>query len=618
MSFGEIARAFINGERGFLLQITDYVYAVCCCRQIHKETSSVSVIVDEANEAVMMFPGGWKTGIYRLDKAIGELYPLSAHSVFGFSLGDVISDCDRFFMRYNTGSDIMSESPRIPKYIDELEIFVARKYADGCPRDNRYAVTFEPPLPRQYTDLKCTSDVFAVYNRARQTSKYVGLCVRNPEVGQLVARNVDSRCYVLAVIVHVTEKTVILRDGTDYAKRRIIYEWGEDPEYPHSDIFLDHFLKIRRLDWWMTASCKCVPMLPHRYSRDWAQWPKSELLHLSDGTSEFPSEPTCFTIGDRVEIWPDNTDPLTFSDIARAFRNGERVVLIRVLEDLLEALVRETKCIYTVCCCRKINENDSSVEIIIDEGKPAVKMFPESGQPIFRLDETIGKLYPLSELSVHGFSLGDVISDCGKKYLWCADGLDPTSETPYFPCDYEEEKASLERICISDGSEAGSTQTYSPPLPDQYVKLPKFSPVFVMYNRARQVSKYVGNPVAEPEVGQLVARRVYGSMYKLAVVVHVNKLMQRVIVRDNVDYAVRRMEYQYGIDENWTSPPVMYYPYISEIRRLDWWMKTSCKCVPMHPHRQELDWRQWPRGELLFRTDGSGGESLVDLLTGTH
>ncbi len=50
-----------------------------------------------------------------------------------------------------------------------------------------------------------------------------------------------------------------------------------------------------------------------------------------------PSEPRCFTIGDRVEIWPDradSADPLTFRYIARAFRNDERVGLIREFKDI--------------------------------------------------------------------------------------------------------------------------------------------------------------------------------------------------------------------------------------------------------------------------------------------
>ncbi len=69
----------------------------------------------------------------------------------------------------------------------------------------------------------------------------------------------------------------------------------------------------------------------------------------------------------------------------------------------------------------------------MDEGDSTVTMFPEAGQPIFRLDETIGKLYAQSEHSVFGFSLGDVISDCDRIYPRIADGLDPTSEIPFIP-----------------------------------------------------------------------------------------------------------------------------------------------------------------------------------------
>lgn len=284
--FHAISRAFQAGVRGVLTRVTTTVFCVCCCRKINEENSSVDIVDDEGSLAVMMFPDDFC--IFKLDETIGKLYPLDEYSVFGFKLGDVISDPNQMYRIRADGWDITSELSQaegrgfqFPNEIDDDAGVITRLCIPSVTWPNppdRYI----PPLSLQYANLHDDSKVFQVYSRARQTSVYVAGWVKNPEVGQLIARFSAVGCYILAVIVYIGEDYVILRDSVDYAARRSRHRCGPLPE--NSFYYVDCILKIRRLDWWMTAGCKCVPMLPHRWDKDWGQWPYSELLHLSDGT----------------------------------------------------------------------------------------------------------------------------------------------------------------------------------------------------------------------------------------------------------------------------------------------------------------------------------------------
>ena len=277
LDFGDISRAFEKGDRGFLTRVTTTVFCVCCCRKVNHGNSSVEIIVDEGSQAVMMFPDN--LCVFKLD---GILFPLDEYTVFGFNLGDVVSDAYNMCEVYADGWDLTSECNDrgvFPTATDENvhQIHRVRSYTVD-------AFIYNPPLSRQYASLPTSDKVFQSYTRAREASVYVGGCVKNPEVGQIVCRFYDISCYILAVIVHVAENHVILRDSTDYATRRIKRSWGPHPLSLDPSIYLEEILCIRRLDWWMTVSCKCVPMLPHLQARDWRQWDHSELLHLSDGT----------------------------------------------------------------------------------------------------------------------------------------------------------------------------------------------------------------------------------------------------------------------------------------------------------------------------------------------
>ena len=286
LDFLAISRAFQAGIRAVLIRIASTIFCVCCCRKINQENSSVDIVDDEGSPAVIMFPDD--CCIFKLDEAIGTLYPLDEYSVFGFNLGDVISDT---YQRYRTRADgwnITCESSQVsgrerqlPNEIDDDASVITRLCIASInwpDQPDRYI----PQLSQQYAHLPDDSRVFQIFCRARQTSVYVGGWVKNPQVGQLVAKSSAIGCYILAVIVYVGENYVILRDSVDYAARRSKYRWGPSPF--NSLYYVDCILKIRRLDWWMTAGCKCVPMLPHRFDKDWGQWPLSELLHLSDGT----------------------------------------------------------------------------------------------------------------------------------------------------------------------------------------------------------------------------------------------------------------------------------------------------------------------------------------------
>jgi hypothetical protein len=281
MDFGSISEAFKNGMRGCLIRETFTVFCVCCCRRINIENSSVEIISDEGCPAVTMFPDS--LCVFRLD---GILYPLEDYSVFGFKLGDVISDPYLQFMTRADGWDLSSENKTfrggLPESMDEHRCLMSRIPISG----NGSTSDFYPPLPQSYENLPMSDKVFQQYCRARQTSVYVAGNVLNPEVGQLVARFSEIGCHILSLIVHVSERHVILRESSDYATRRLKRRWGLNPLYPGTGAYVEDILRIRRLEWWMTGSCKCVPMLPHLQLRVWGQWDHSELLHLSDGTDE--------------------------------------------------------------------------------------------------------------------------------------------------------------------------------------------------------------------------------------------------------------------------------------------------------------------------------------------
>lgn len=280
--FQGISAAFQAGVRGCLTRISTTIFCVCCCRRINKENSSIEVVNDEGSLAVMMFPDD--CCIFELN--VGTLYPLGEYSVFGFKLGDVISDPFQSYRRRADGWDSAYELSRIPRREREFP-----SESDGhasvitrlcIPSTSNPPARYIPPLSLQYANLSGDSKVFQQYCRVGQTSVYVGGWVMKPEVGQLIARFSATGCHMLAVIVYVGGDYVILRDSIDYAARRIRYRWGMNPQYAGE--YIDCILKIRRLDWWMTANCKCVPMLPHLLDRNWTQWTYLELLHLSDGT----------------------------------------------------------------------------------------------------------------------------------------------------------------------------------------------------------------------------------------------------------------------------------------------------------------------------------------------
>jgi hypothetical protein len=284
--FQAISGAFQAGVRAVLTRISSTIFCVCGCRKINEENSSVDIVNDEGSLAITMFPDD--CCIFKLDEKIGKLYPLDEYSVFGFNLGDVISDP---YQRYRILADgwnttcelsqVRGRERQLPNEIDDDAGVITRLCIASInwpDHPDRYI----PPLSQQYANLHDDSKVFQVFSRARQTSVYVGGWVKNPQVGQLVAKFSAIGCYILAVIVYVGENYVILRDSVDYAARRSRYRWGPLPE--NSMYYVDCILKIRRLDWWVTAGCKCVPLLPHRFDKDWGQWPRSELLHLSDGT----------------------------------------------------------------------------------------------------------------------------------------------------------------------------------------------------------------------------------------------------------------------------------------------------------------------------------------------
>lgn len=279
LDFQGISAAFQAGVRGCLTRISTTIFCVCCCRKINGENSSVEVVNDEGSLAVTMFPDD--CCIFEL--AVGTLYPLCEYSAFGFKLGDVISDPYQSYRLRADGWDpacelSRSRARRFPSESDE-DASVITRICNPRASDPPGRI---PPLSQQYADLPSDSKVFKPYCRARQTSVYVGGWVRKPEVGQLVARFSAVACHLLAVIVYVGEDYLILRDSIDYAARRIRCRWGMNPGY--AEEYVDCVLKIRRLDWWMTSNCKCVPMLPHLQDRDWEQWSYSDLLHLSDGT----------------------------------------------------------------------------------------------------------------------------------------------------------------------------------------------------------------------------------------------------------------------------------------------------------------------------------------------
>jgi hypothetical protein len=285
LDFQGVSKAFKAGARGVLTRITTVIFCVSCCRKINEENSSVEIVTDEGSLAFIMFPDDGC--LFKLD---GILSPLDEYSVFGFKLGDIISDPTQMYRVRADVSDPASESHigargrGFPDSIDESvnlvrRIFIQSTFYPEIP--DRYI----PALSEQYANLPDDSKVFEVYSRVRCTSVYVGGWLRNPEVGQLIAVFSQIACYKLAVIVYVGMDYLILRDSIDYATRRIKHGWGSDPLSVDPANFVDGVLCIRRLDWWMTASCKCVPMLPRRQDRDWGQWPRSDLLHLSDGTN---------------------------------------------------------------------------------------------------------------------------------------------------------------------------------------------------------------------------------------------------------------------------------------------------------------------------------------------
>ena len=283
LDFGDISRAFKKGDRGFLTRITTTVFCVCCCRKVNHGNSSVEIILDEGSQAVTTFPDN--LCVFRLD---GILFPLDEYTTLGFNLGDVVSDhyhsCKIFADGWNPTLE-RNHCGSFPNAVDEtIHLKTRVRLSDSQPEMVDRFNDFNPPLSRQYASLPQSDRVFLMYSLTRKTSVYVGESVKNPEVGQIICRFNEIGCDVLAVIVYVAEDYVILRDSTDYATRRIKRQWGRDPDAINPSEMFEEISCIRRLDWWMTASCKCVPMLPHLQARDWRQWDHSELLHLSDGT----------------------------------------------------------------------------------------------------------------------------------------------------------------------------------------------------------------------------------------------------------------------------------------------------------------------------------------------
>ena len=279
LDFGDMSEAFEKGDRGFLVRITTTVFCVCCCRKVNRGNSSVEIVSDEGSQAVMMFPDSWC--VFKLH---GILFPLYEYTVFGFNLGDVISDYYNTYELHVDGCDLTSECNHrggFPTAADEEENRIQR-VMQYDPQSAR--IIFNPPLSPKYAGLPKSDKVFRLYTRAREASVYVGGYVKNPEVGQIVCKRTNHGCYILAVIVHVADNHVILRDNTDYATRRIKRLWGRHPLSADPLEYREEIMCVRRLDRWMTVSCKCVPMLPHLQDRDWRQWNHSELLHFFNRT----------------------------------------------------------------------------------------------------------------------------------------------------------------------------------------------------------------------------------------------------------------------------------------------------------------------------------------------
>ena len=283
LDFGDVSSAFEKGDRGFLTRVTTTVFCVCCCRNVNHENSSVEIILDEGSQAVMMFPDN--LCVFRLD---GILFPLDEYTALGFNLGDVVSDYRLCYEVFADGWNPALERNHcgiFPNAVDEqIHLKTRVRLSDSWLGTEDRLNNFDPPLSRQYASLTQSDNVFLMYSQTKEASVYVGGSVKNPEVGQIICRYSEIGCDVLAVIVYVAEDYVILRDSTDYATRRIKRPWGRDPDSYDISEHYEEISCIRRLDWWMTASCKCVPMLPHLRDRDWRQWDHSELLHLSDGT----------------------------------------------------------------------------------------------------------------------------------------------------------------------------------------------------------------------------------------------------------------------------------------------------------------------------------------------
>jgi hypothetical protein len=277
MGFREISDAFRGGMRGCLIRETFTVFCVCCCRKINHGNSSVEIISDEGSSATMMFPDN--LCIFWLD---GVLDPLDEYTAFGFKLGDVISDPFNMFFRFADGWDPTSEesiaSRGLPVHTDEITNLKVRQKISNPDQPDIFA----PPLPYQYANLPKSDKVFRVYCSVRNTSVYAGGIIKDPEVGQLIARLSETGCHMLALIVHVSENYLILRDSTDYATRRIHRRWASTSRAMESPNYAC-ILRLRRLDWWMAGSCKCVPKLPRLQRRYWRLWYYSQTLYLHDG-----------------------------------------------------------------------------------------------------------------------------------------------------------------------------------------------------------------------------------------------------------------------------------------------------------------------------------------------
>lgn len=304
------------------------------------------------------------------------------------------------------------------------------------------------------------------------------------------------------------------------------------------------------------------------------------------------SAPRFFAIGDHVEIYPKSRlRPLSFNDILSAFAKGKRAVLIPV-----------TECVFCVCCCKRVYERDYKIDVVMHELDIAVTMLPDAGYNLFELEDSFGQL---AEYTCYNFSLGDIISDTGRFLVQHAPGPRSLSDDIRIPTEWDEYEGIILRNWSLDDNEPDPGVIFSPPLPLQYASLHASSEVFISHHRHNNSSKYVGGIVIDPQVGQLVARRVAAAdgCYMLSVIVYVER--DFVILRDNPDYAARRIIYhrsRIGIEPD--------YHGLCHIRRpRSWWMKTSCKCVPMLqsllPEWYNRDWRQWGRSEFLHLSDGT-------------